>query len=105
MISHSDRHEAVELIEEACGLGLTQKAACTALQLSPRTYQRWRQGAEAVKADGRPDAQRPAPANKLSQAEREAILDLCNQPAYQSLPPSQIVPQLADEGMTWSSIL
>lgn len=102
MISPSDRHEAVELIEEVCRLGLTQKAACAELQLSPRTYQRWRQGG-GVRVDGRPEAQRPAPANKLSPAEREAILDLCNQAAYQSLPPSQIVPQLADEGIYLAS--
>ena len=38
------------------------------------------------------------PANKLSDAEREAILAICNQSRYQSLPPSQIVPRLADEG-------
>ena len=103
MISLPDRHEAIELIEEACGSGVTQKAACAALQLSQRTYQRWRPAGKAVRADARPDAQRPMPANKLSQEEREAILDLCNQPAYQSLPPSQIVPQLADEGVYLAS--
>lgn len=103
MIHLSDRREAIELIEEARVSGLSQKAACEALQLSQRTYQRWRQAGDVVMADRRPEAQRPEPANKLSQAEREAILDLCNQPAYQSLPPSQIVPQLADEGIYLAS--
>lgn len=103
MISHSDRREAIELIEEACRLGLTQKKACAVLQLSQRTYQRWRQDDDEVRADGRPDAQRPVPANKLSEQEREAILAICNQAPYQSLPPSQIVPRLADDGIYLAS--
>jgi len=43
-------------------------------------------------------AQRHARANALSAEERAGILAVCNEPAYQSLPPSQIVPRLADEG-------
>ena len=50
-----------------------------------------------VKADGRPDAERPEPANKLTPEERQQILKTCNEAAYQSLPPSQIVPALADK--------
>jgi len=38
------------------------------------------------------------PANKLSEAERAHIIRTCNLPKYKSLPPSQIVPMLADEG-------
>uniref|UniRef100_UPI0025F4D9E2 IS3 family transposase n=12 Tax=Thiolapillus sp. TaxID=2017437 RepID=UPI0025F4D9E2 len=38
------------------------------------------------------------PANKLSEAEREQIIKTCNLPEYKSLPPSQIVPILADKG-------
>lgn len=51
-----------------------------------------------MKADGRPTAVRPSPRNKLSHAEKEAVLDLCHEPRFSSLPPTQIVPQLADEG-------
>jgi transposase InsO family protein len=39
----------------------------------------------------------------LSAAEKEAILNVCNTPAYQSLPPSQIVPKLADQGIYMAS--
>ena len=49
----------------------------------------------AVKADGRPQAVRPAPANTLSAAERAQVLAVCHAPAYANLPPSQIVPRLA----------
>lgn len=46
----------------------------------------------------RPTAFRPKPANKLSDEERQQILEVCNQPEFSSLPPSQIVPTLLDEG-------
>lgn len=38
------------------------------------------------------------PANALTAAEREEIVRVCNTPEYCSLPPSQIVPRLADAG-------
>jgi putative transposase len=51
-----------------------------------------------VKADGRPMAARPEPANQLSTEERERVLAVCHAPEFASLPPSQIVPRLADRG-------
>ena len=48
--------------------------------------------------DQRAQAPRPEPANKLSPEERQAVLALCNSPRFDSVPPSQIVPILADEG-------
>ena len=41
---------------------------------------------------------RPEPANKLSASERAAVLEACNSEEFASLPPSQIVPKLADQG-------
>ena len=41
---------------------------------------------------------RPEPANKLTKLERQLILETCNEPRFASLPPSQIVPKLVDEG-------
>jgi transposase InsO family protein len=43
-------------------------------------------------------AVRPSPANKLTQQEREQVLAVTRQDEYKSLPPSQIVPALADKG-------
>jgi len=97
MISHADRRHAVELIDEAVTAGARQRKACGILEISVRTYQRWTQDG-AVLSDARPGAQRPIPANKLSAEEREAILAVSNSPVFRSLPPSQIVPALADEG-------
>jgi transposase InsO family protein len=97
MISAPDRRRAFELIEQAMAQGATQERACELLGISVRTYQRWtREG--GVERDARPEAERPPPANRLSEAERERILEVCNQPEYSHLPPSQIVPMLADQG-------
>jgi len=98
MINAPDRRRTVELIEEAVDAGASPKKACEVLEISPRTYKRWTQEGE-VKADGRPTAERPEPANKLTPDERQQVLDICNEEAWQSLPPSQIVPVLADEGI------
>jgi transposase InsO family protein len=43
-------------------------------------------------------AQGRVPANRLSNAERDEILNVVNQPQFAHLPPSQIVPALADQG-------
>ncbi len=40
---------------------------------------------------------RPEPRNKLSPAERAAVLEACNSAEFASLPPSRIVPKLADQ--------
>lgn len=43
-------------------------------------------------------AVRPKPAHAPSEAEKQAIIDLRKRPAYQDLPPDQIVAQEADAG-------
>lgn len=43
------------------------------------------------------------PANRLSEAERAAILQVANAPEFAALPPSQIVPALADRGVYLAS--
>ena len=83
--------------------GARQSAACQVLGLSERTFQRWKQE-DTVKADGRKTAERPAPGNKLTEAEYQAIVAVCNEPRFQSLPPSQIVPTLLDEGRYIASV-
>lgn len=50
-------------------------------------------------SDQRATAARPAPLNKLTVQEQEKILLTCHLPQFQSLPPSQIVPTLADTGV------
>lgn len=96
LTSAANRAIIITLVEEAVASGARQKQACEEIGISERTLQRWcREG--APKADQRPLAKRPAPANKLTDEECKAILDVVNQPEFQSLPPSQIVPLLADQ--------
>lgn len=97
MISASDRRKAVELIEEAVAGGARKRLACEELGITARTLQRWVRGGE-MRQDGRPMALRPEPAHKLSEIERAAVLKLVNEPRFAALPPTQIVPRLADEG-------
>ena len=76
--------------------------ACHVAELSLRTYRRWyRKG--KVCADKRPETLHPEPQNKISEAEREAVVAMCNEPEYASLPPSQIVPSLLDLGIYLAS--
>ncbi|RMH37251.1 MAG: IS3 family transposase [Gammaproteobacteria bacterium] len=97
MTSIPDRRQAFELVEQAMAQGARQAKACELLGISARTYQRWtRKG--GIVPDGRPEASRPAPANRLSEAERAHIVEVCNRPEYANLPPCQIVPALADQG-------
>jgi putative transposase len=86
------------LIQQACEAGARLERACAVLQVSPRTLQRWREEGE-VKADGRQGAaQERTSANRLSEAERQHLLEVANRPEFASKPPSQIVPTLADQG-------
>jgi hypothetical protein len=87
------------LIREAAAAGSRLHRACAELGLSLRTFQRWvGAGDEMVKADSRTTSERPEPANKLSEDERARILSVANSEEFASLPPSQIVPTLADRG-------
>jgi putative transposase len=88
----------VEAIQQAHAEGARLGRACDVAGLSVRTFERWTRTGE-VRPDGRPSAVRPPPANRLSEAERRAILATINEPRFASLPPSQIVPILADEGV------
>ena len=71
--------------------------------VSARTLQRWGENGE-VKADGRQQAAaQREPVNKLSEQERQQILETANAPEFAALPPSQIVPALADRGLYLAS--
>jgi transposase InsO family protein len=84
------------LADEATGAGARLEKAAEHLGVSARTLQRWSD------ADGCEDGRRgplTEPANKLSAAEREQVVEIANSPEYRDLSPKQIVPQLADEGV------
>jgi transposase InsO family protein len=100
MTSAPDRRNIVTLIDEATAAGARQSAACAELGLSARTLQRWKDAEGGIREDRRPFAERPAPTNRLTEEERDLIVATCAAPEFASLPPSQIVPRLADRG-TW----
>jgi transposase InsO family protein len=97
MISPPHRQTAGVLINEAVTAGARRAKACAALEISDRTLRRWTKD-DQIHADRRPLVPRPEPANKLSAAECAAVLEVSNSKEFASLPPSQIVPKLADQG-------
>lgn len=97
MIRQEDRQRRMAQIEAACQAGARLAPACVLAGIDARTYQRWQADADR-RGDRRPLAQRPKPAHALSEAEREAILAVANEPRFAELPPARIVPALADEG-------
>lgn len=72
--------------------------ACDIVGISARTYERWYVNGE-IKEDKRPTAERPEPSNKLTKEEYKSVLNVLTIPEYADLPPSQIVPALADKGV------
>ena len=100
MTDTGTRQMAIELVQEAVTSGARRSRACEVLELPERTLRRWERRQDMGnlldrRAEG---AALRTPANKLSEEERKQILLLCNQAEYKSLPPTQIVPRLADEG-------
>jgi len=90
----------LELIDVAVAAGSGMRPACEVLGLSVRSVQRWReqQGGEDRRSGPRTD-----PPNKLSEAERQEVLNTANSPEYRELSPKQIVPSLADQGIYLAS--
>src|SRR5690606_29333023 len=88
-------------IAEAVHAGARQSEACAVLGLTCRTLRRWRAADSLI--DRRKGASRKPCRHALTAGEKEDILAACNSPEYQSLPPSQIVPRLADKGFYLAS--
>ncbi len=89
----------IELTKEASANGARQAKSCEVFGISQRTLQRWREG-DGGKYDERSLAKREiVPHNKLSESERQQVINIVNSPEFANLPPSQIVPALADQGL------
>lgn len=91
-----ERQMAITLIKETCNNGARKKRACEIVGISLRTLQRWQQANKLT--DQRTKVVKK-PSNKLSDEEKEHILEVCNQKEFCSLPPKQIIPILADRGV------
>jgi len=97
LIPYPKRLLIISWVKDAIKAGAKKQSVATTLEISIRTLQRWAKGKE-VRADQRTVITKAPPKNKLSLLERALMLEICNQSPYASLPPSQIVPRLADEG-------
>lgn len=86
------------LIDEAVASGARRARACAALGISARTVQRWGAGERRGEPCDMRRGPNCEPHNKLSAFERKRVLETVNSPRFRDLPPSQIVPLLADEG-------
>lgn len=95
MTSLIERGKIMALIMEAMAAGSRQNRACAAISLNKRTLQRWQSGKSG--GDARP-LRVQLPKNQLSFLERKHLLTIVNSDEFGQLPPSQIVPRLADCG-------
>ena len=97
MTSAQQRQNVLCLIEQACAVGARLSPACRQIGLSSRSVQRW-QRTGVPEGDQRQSGKRRyvCPPNKLREDERQAVMATLNSQAFKDLPPSQIVPRLAD---------
>ena len=95
MTSLAERGQIMALVSEALIAGARQDRACATIGLSHRTLQRWQ--SDPARGDQRP-GRLQAPKNKLCPLERQRLLAVANSAEFGHLPPSQIVPRLADRG-------
>lgn len=98
MSTLTQRTDVINMVDEAVLAGASFYKACQVVKIAPSTLRRWRPSHGEIQEDKRPSAPRPVPANRLSDEERERIQETCNSAEFASLPPSQIVPIMADRG-------
>ena len=100
MRSVQQRQTLLSLIDQACADGARRDVACSQVGLSCRSVQRW-QRSGVPEGDQRLSGKRRyvRPANRLREDERQGVMAVLNSEAFKDLPPSQIVPRLADLGV------
>jgi putative transposase len=96
MTSPAARLDIVTMVAQAVAAGARQSRACLIVGMSLRTVQRWKLASSAE--DGR-TTRVQQPSNALTGLERERILEIATSAEFGQLPPSQIVPRLADQGI------
>lgn len=99
-MSVEEKEQIIDWVDRACQDGARQHLACDIVGVSPRALQRWKVSDSLM--DKRQTTTK-YPANKLTALERNRILTVVNSQKYAHLPPSQIVPKLADDGLYLAS--
>ncbi len=91
------RKDIMNLYNEAVTSGARQAPVCQIIGLTPKTIQRWCKTDE-LSSDKR-KTRDFVPLNKLSEAERQEIIDTANLSEFREKTPNQIVPVLAERGI------
>jgi transposase InsO family protein len=94
-IAATDKATAIYLLTKACNSGARKHKACEVLGFTVRSFQRW------LKKDNLDDGRNYSnriPGNKLTEIERNKIIEVSTLPEYRDLAIAQIVPTLADQG-------
>ena len=100
MTSPDDRRKALQILDESIAGGARAVEIARLLGVGLTTLQRWRrQFAGAGDGVDRRKGSHRHVALRLSEEERQRILLTCNEPEFAALPPGQIVPVLADQGL------
>jgi putative transposase len=94
-VTVTDRARVLEVVAAAVSDGCRQNKACELVGVAERTLQRWQ--LPRTVQDGR-HGPLSVPANKLTTAERSAVLAIAASPKFCNKSPHQIVPALADRG-------
>ena len=100
LIPEDDRKSATELIDEAYRDGARLFKACKVLEISVSTFRRWKTGNYK---DQRKGAKKDVP-RKLSEEERQEIIDVCCSEEYKDDNPYEIHSSLLDKGKYIASI-
>ena len=95
-----ERKQLQMLVTQAQAAGASQAKACELLGFSAKTLQRWSQPNQTQ--DGRIDAIKSR-SNRLTDIERQKIIQVVNSAEYGNLPASKIVPKLLDKGVWLAS--
>jgi len=84
----------LEIINEAISSGSRHAIACDDLGIDVKTFKRWKSGVEDKRR-----GPKTSPANKLTEDEINKVIQISTSNEYVDLPPTQIVPLLADKGI------
>jgi len=96
--------KALQILDEGMADGARGRELALLLGVGMTTLQRWRRhfASDGNGGDCRRGSHRHV-AHRLSEEERQRILLTCNEPEFAALPAGQIVPALADRGLSIGS--
>jgi hypothetical protein len=95
LMSVEQKDQIIRGVHQTCSDIAKHRLACDIVGINAKTLQRW------VKADSLTDKRQTTikhPTNKLSELEQARVIAIANNKEFANLPPSQIVPKLADKG-------